>query len=344
MSTPQVPEVSAPKNAQARLDGFARKVGHITGEDTDHFDSSDTVMFARSLDDVRARTYDVKYPELKRNLLFPNVPIDPAAETITYRQYDELGEAQEVHDYAKDFHTVDLKGAEFIRKVVSIGDSYQYSIQDLRAAKKVGFALEAKKAMAARHAIERKLEKLVLAGNAEGSVYGVYNHPNVSKITGTGQSLAGSDLTGKWDSPSTSIQTILDDISIIGNKIHNDTKGEFEMDTLALDTKVYGFLASRQRSTVFAEDSVLEYILKQNPWLKAIEFWPYLDAAGTSGSAGALAYKRDPEVIEQRVAVEFEQFAPQPIMMAMVTPCHSRHGGIAIMYPKAVLIIEGLRT
>ena len=345
----QLPLITPPKGRQARMDSFSRKFARFIEDNDgfvgmDRFDSSDTVMFARSLDEVRARTYDVKYPELKRNILIPNSPIGNASETVTYRQYDELGEAQAIHDYAKDFHNVDVKGAEFIRKVGAYGDSYQYSIQDLRAAKQAGFALEAKKAMAARHAIERKLEKLCAVGDAAFGLLGLANHTNISVFTGTGQSMGGSDLNGAWDAPGTTIQAILDDLNKAQNKIYVDTKGIFQADTLVLPTAVYGALATRQRSVTFTQDSVLQYILAQSPWLKSIEFWPYLDTAGTNSKARGVLYKKDPEVLEQRVAVEFEQFAPQPIGMAMVIPCHARHGGVAVMYPKAVLALDGLQT
>lgn len=345
-----VPLQPVPQNKRTRLDSFARRFTRFiedhdgfVASGSERFDSADGIAFARALDEVRARTFDIKYPELKRNILIPNTPIDPASETISYKQFDELGQAQPIHDYAKDFHNVDVKGKEFLGKVGAYGDSYQYSIQDLRAARRANFALEQKKATAARNAIERKLESVCAVGDSAFGLLGIANQTAVSVVTGAGQSLSGTDVTGSWDDPATTVQQILDDLNKASVKIHNDSLGIFQADTLILPTSVYGALATRQRSATFTDDTVLQYILNSSPWLKAIEFWPYLATAGASSKARAVLYKKDPEVLEQRVAVEFEQFAPQNVLMTLVVPCHARHGGVVCMYPKAMLYLDGLQ-
>ena len=343
-------KIPLPADKSERLDAMNASVRSWAQLNGIREDAADSVAFARQLDEVRSRTFDVLYPQLKRNQFIPNVPIDPASETVTYRQFDQTGEAKLVQDYAHDFPNVEVAGAEFIRKVIAYGDSYQYSIQDLRASRKADFALDAKKAMAARQAIERKLEKLCALGeasaltNAQIPIYGFCNHPNINLMTGAGQSQGGSDLTGSWDSASTTVQQILDDLNKMQKKIVDQTQGEFLPDTLVLDLPVYTALATRQRSTVFTDDSILQYILKQSPWLKSIDFWVYLKTGATGSKSAALLYKKDPMVLEQRVAVEFEQFAPQPEGMTLKVHCHARHGGVVIPYPLAVLRADGLLT
>ena len=88
-------------------------------------DADESVFFARELEHVKAQSYDVQYPELTAT---KNIPVSseagPGAETITYQQYDSVGFAKIISNYATDLPRVDLKGKEFTAKVKSIGASY----------------------------------------------------------------------------------------------------------------------------------------------------------------------------------------------------------------------------
>lgn len=123
------------------------------------FDSveSATVFFARELDQVKAKTYDKLYPELSALAYFPiTSEVNEGAETTTYYSYDITGMAAIINNYATDLPRVDVKGESHTAHIKSIGDSYGYNVQEMRASRMAGKSLDARKGAAARRASDYK--------------------------------------------------------------------------------------------------------------------------------------------------------------------------------------------
>lgn len=316
-------------------------------------DAQETALFARQIEYIYTQTYDIKYPDLKARSLIPvDTRVPSGADTFTYTQYDKIGQAGIVHSYAEDFPNAEVKGKQFRQGAFSLGASYQYSIQDMRAAAMAGVPLEAKKAEAARYAIEKKLEKLAATGDAGTGMTGLANAPNLTGTTKVSQNNAGS-TSATWASlisdalakgnMTAAAQEILKDFSAMSQQVHNQSDGVFEADTVVVPTKSYSLLATTYVAPQFGNPtSLLKFILEASPWLKEIEFWPYLDTAaslqgGTSGAHGlVMAYKKDPAVLSLIIPQEFEQFAPQPRNMSFIVPCHMRTGAVTVRYPIGV--------
>jgi hypothetical protein len=305
-----------------------------------HADANETVMFSRSLLQIKEQTYDVLYGDLKARTIFPtDGSISPGATQYAYRQFDHVGEAKLIHDYAKDFPNVDVKGKEFILPLASFGDSYQYSLQDLRSAAFAGVPLDSMKAAAARLAIERKFESICAYGVPGKNVPGFAANPDTLSIPETTHT--GTDWT------SGTIANILADVNAMSKKVFDQTKGVFQADTLLLGTVEYSAASTRLVAEAYASNvTIAKYILQASPWVKSIVHWPALDNAdggttlGGSGASRKFMIKRDPMVLSAVVAQEFEQFAPQQQGMAFVVPCHMRAGGVRVTYPLACTFMD----
>ena len=93
-----------------------------------------SVFFNRELESIRAKLYNIKYPQFIIPTLVPISSIDgPGAETITYRQFDSFGIMKWIASYADDQPTSDVEGREFSSIVKSIGGSYQWNIQEIKS-------------------------------------------------------------------------------------------------------------------------------------------------------------------------------------------------------------------
>ena len=133
-----------------------------------HFDSAEdaSIFFARELDYVKSKSYDKIYPEFTALNHFPIThEVPEGAETMTYYSYEKTGFAAIISNYATDLPRADVKGEPTTASVKSIGDSYGYSIQEMRASRHAGKSLDTRKADAARYAIDRTANTIAFAGD-----------------------------------------------------------------------------------------------------------------------------------------------------------------------------------
>ena len=132
------------------------------------FDSAEdaSVFFARELDFIKTQTYDVLYPEFTALKLFPlSSEVDIGAETITFYSYDKTGVAMLINNYATDLPRADAKGQPTTVPVKSVGDSYGYSVQEMRASRMAGKSLDIRKGDAAKYVIDRKINEIAWSGD-----------------------------------------------------------------------------------------------------------------------------------------------------------------------------------
>lgn len=304
-------------------------------------DAKYTAFLEQALEAVKARTYDVKYPGFKARSLIPLASGTPSgAETISYQQWDEVGMAKIIANYADDLPQVDALAEKFSTPVVSMGDAYSYSIQDLRRAAMAGVPLDAKKAMAARRAIERKIDELAGSGDAKSKLRGLTNHPNVTIYAAATDGTSARWVQGRA-TPKTPL-LILRDLHNVINGIRNTTKELHTPDTVVLPTYEFGHLEMTQVSAD-NDTNILQAFLKNAVSIRGVESWYKLDTADAAGTGPrALVYERNAEVLELEVPQEFEQFPPQAQNLAFLVPCHARCGGVIVRYPLAIGYLDGI--
>lgn len=304
-------------------------------------DAGETLAFSRELEAVLAKTYDIKFPEVKWRQLLPMMSGGPGPghDAYTYTQINEFGEAEIVHDFADNFPSVELEGKQFTSQINSIGNSFSYSLQDLRQSALTGRPLDSLKAAAARRVMERKVDALAATGNTLLGTKGLTNATGIQAVTITTKTTANDWIGANAGAGAKGSEILADCVKLI-QAVQETTKGVHEADTLVLDTKGYS-LVTTTRYNDYDSSVVADVLLKQIPSLKSIERWSRLDTAGASSKARIMAYARNPEVLEVVVPQDFEMFAPQARNMAFVVPCHMRFGGVNIRYPKAIAYMDG---
>jgi len=82
-------------------------------EGSGRLDTNESIFFARQLEYIKGKTYDIKRPQLNALKLIPVSTETPeGASTITYRQYDTVGMAKVIANYSNDLPRADVKGKE----------------------------------------------------------------------------------------------------------------------------------------------------------------------------------------------------------------------------------------
>ena len=315
--------------------------------ETRHFDSAEdaSVFFARELDYVKSQSYDVEYPELTALSLFPmSSEVDPGAETVTYYSYDKVGLAKIISNYATDLPRADVKGKPTTAIIKSLGASYGYSIQEMRASAMAGKSLDTRKAESARYQIDYLNNKIAWCGDEETGLRGVLSKDTDVPLYVLANGAKGST---KWDQKDE--DEILADINGMLKQMARTTKKVEKADTLALPSEAYIELQGRRIEGT--DTTVLSYIQKNLKDIKNIVACPELDpdsvetnpyAKETDGQGVMLLFKNDPKKLTIENPLPFKQHPVQTKGLEMEVPCEARTAGAIIYYPMSLLIGVGI--
>jgi hypothetical protein len=326
------------KRKQTRLDGAALAAYIQREGQRFNMDAAESMFFARQLEEIRARTFDTKLVELKARMLIPvDNSVPPGADVVTYRQFSGSGTAKIIASYADDLPRADAFGKEFHVPIKSLGASYGYNIQEIRAAQMVGLPLEQRRANNARRAVEELIDKIAQTGDADTGLVGLLNQSAALTFAVPNGASGHADWADKTPSE------IISDMNGMVNLVINTTHEVEHPDTMLIPVAQYSDISSRPWNPNNSSNvTVLEFFLKNSPWISEVEPWYALAGAGAGGLDRAVVYKRDPDHLMLVISQEFEQFPPQPKNLEFVVPCHARCGGVQAPYPLAICYSDGI--
>jgi len=322
----------------------------LAGVRSMNFDDAEaaSVFFARELDYVKSQSYDVEYPEFTALTLFPmSSEVDPGAETITYYSYDKVGMAKIISNYATDLPRADVKGKPTTAIIKSIGDSYGYSAQEMRASRLAGKSLDVRKAESARYQIDYLNNKIAWAGDKETGLRGVLSEDTDIPRYVLANGAEGSKTT--WASKTA--DEIIADISGMLKQMATVTKKVEKPDTLAISADAY--IEIQNRRIPGTDTTVLSYIEKNIkdittivscPELDAdsVDTNPYANAQAEQGKAVALLFKKDARKLTIENPLPFMQYPIQTQGLEVVVPCEARTAGAIIYYPMSLMVAVGI--
>lgn len=305
-------------------------------KDPMHLDAAEQVFFSRELDYVKKRTYDAKLAELKGLQIVPvSIEAGNGATSVTYRRYKGVGVAKIIADYANDFPRVDVYGEEVTVKTKGVGDSYGYSIKEIREAMMTGKNLDQRRSQAARRAIEEKLNKIALLGDTKAGFDGLLNNPDITEYTVLADG-TGSSKTWATKTP----DQIIRDITGMVSAVMVPTKGREVPNVLALPLAQYNHIANTRVTDT--EMTILQYVLKTSPAIKQIIWLNELGGMGASGTDRMLVLTSDEEHLTFEMPQMFESFTPQQKGMSFEVPCHAETAGTIIYYPLSIAYGDGI--
>lgn len=305
-------------------------------ENTGRLDANESLFFARQLEFIKSKTYDIKRPNLNALALMPvDTSVPEGAETVTYRQYDSVGMAKIIANYANDLPRADVMGKEFTAKIKSIGIAYGYNTQEIRAAIFSGTPLNSKKAAATALAHAEKVNQLAFYGDAEHGLVGFFNNGNVPEVTLLADG-AGSSKTFA----SKTTDKITRDVHALINRVLVQSKGVHRVNEVWLPIEQYALIATTQNS-VASDTTVLSFLQSVHPGVtfrQVVE----LTGAGAGGVDRMYALENSEDNYQLTIPMMLRMHAPQQQGLEFVVPCESRFGGIQIERPLAMTFADGL--
>ena len=300
-----------------------------------NLDSAETMFFQRELEQVKAKSYDVLEVPLKA---FELIPVDsttaPGARTVTYEQYDSTGIAKIISNYADDLPTADVKGKEFHSTIKSIGNSYVYSKDDIRAAQFAGKPLNQRKANAAVEAHKQLMNKLAFFGDAKYGIQGLLTNSNIPSAPVA----AGAATTLTWATKTP--DEILKDLNSAVSDMLDLTKGVEVPNTIVMPIAQYNYIATTARSAN-SDTTILEFFKGNNPGIEVM--WATeLKGAFAGGTDGFIVYNRNPDKLWMEIPMMVTMSPAQERGLAYTVSVESKFGGVIIPYPLSVSFRRGI--
>lgn len=303
----------------------------------DNLDAAENAFFERQLEFVKAQSYDIKYPNLIARSLIPvDGSVPPGAETVKYSQYDQVGIAKIISTYGKDLPRADVKAKEFRATMKSLGTAYGYTAQELRSANFGGVPLDARKAMAARRAMEERIDILAFSGDTANGLQGFNAIANAQVYTVPSDGTASSKL---WTAKTP--DQILRDMNKAVQTMIDATYGLEQPDTVLMPLTQYGWISTTARSAT-SDTTILAFFLANTAYIKNVIPWYRLTGAGAGATDRMVVYRRSPDAIGLVIPMEFTQYAPQQDGLEFEIPCEARFGGVLAFYPMSVLYADGI--
>ena len=286
---------------------------------------------------VEKTAYETKFPEI----IYPQlVPVDMSApawtQTITSLSSEEIGEAGWINANADDMQTVELNYLTSEKPVYEAGVGYTYGYAEIQQAMAYGRNLSAEKAVVARKAYERFMQKVTFVGDKTKNLAGLTTSTavNVLSATKTWATATQAELL-------TMINQIL---------VTKSADGEFVTiaDTLLLPVDAWEALTSRTLEngsgitllTYIKENNVYKATTGRDLDIRAIG---QLSKAGNGGLTRAVAYTRDPSVVNLHIPMP-QMFLPvhRTGLMNFAVGSMFRTAGVNIKDPTAVRYMDGV--
>lgn len=305
-----------------------------------NMDAGESVFFARQLEYIRPKIYDVKRPPLSALAVFPiDTTVPEWANTVTYRMFDATGIAKIIASYADDLPMVGINGKEFSSPVHSLGDAYGWSTAEIRAAAATGVPLKSSKAVMAKRGHDIAVNKIAWFGDAEAGLPGFLSNTNIPVYTipndGTGTSKLWSTKTA---------DQIIRDMTAMVNLVRTQSKDVHRATELWVSLDSWTIISTTVRGTVAnpSADSILKVFQVNNPDVTVRPILELGQVATYSNLNVIVAIENTLENLQLVLPMPFREYPPQANNLAFKVPCESRVGGVTIEYPFAMVIGSGI--
>lgn len=288
---------------------------------------------------IATETYGLEREALHATEFVPmQTGVSPWLASWGYKVVSEVGMAKFIADYADDLPPI---GRFLTTKAIGIRTlavSYSYSEVELMQWLTNGVDVSRDDASTARATIDKKVDRVILVGDENEEVSGLFNNENVtvvaspSNAAGTSTKIKDKSLT----EIKATIQAMIDGAYALNN-------GSIVLDTIILDHEAFGYIATE---TVSATNSTtmlshLKEVFREQGIVNWYES-RLLDDQGAGGVGRAVLYKKSSTILSYVLPIPFKQNDPQAHALHYKVPCYARIGGTVIKNPKGIVYCDGI--
>lgn len=287
-------------------------------------DSAGQAFFARQLEHVKAKSYDVVRQDLMaRNYIPVSNEAPEGTSSITYRTYDMVGAAVIINSYADDLPRADVFGKETIIPARGIGSSFGYSRDEILQSKMTGLPLDQRRANAVSEAFETKVDDIAWNGSAVDGLLGFLNHPNIPEI---------ANSIGTWIGAAP--DDIIEEVNTVMGTVRATTRMKEQPQTLLVPVLVYNYISGTPRASN-SDTTILQFILQNVVGLSEV-------APINELTADAMLYDKNPDKLQLEMVKEIEFLPAQERGLELIVPAWGKTAGTNVYYPLSAIKITGV--
>lgn len=285
---------------------------------------------------IAKETYGLEREALHATEFVPmQTGVAPFAGSFSYKVISDVGMAKFVADYADDLPPV----GRFLKiesaGIRTLAISYAYSNVELEQYLTAGIDVSRDDAVSARHYIDKKVDEVILIGDADQGLSGLFNNENVTVVASPNNAAGTSTKIKNKD-----LSEIVKTVQAMVDGAYNLNKGTITLDSIIFDHEAYAYLSttpvSAQNST-----SILNY-LKEIFREQGIVNWNESRKLDEIGGGRAVLYKKAPTIVSYILPIPFKQEEAQPHALHYKVPCYARVGGTIIKNIKGIVYCDGV--
>ena len=274
------------------------------------------------------KIYDVKY----RNIIFPEVvPVDTSMpewiDNVNYISYDAVTMGKFIAANGKDLPQSDIDANISSVPVGYAGNSYGYTLEELRKSQQMRLPLDVTKARVAYRGAQEHMQRVAWFGDSARGMTGMFNNPNIPLDNST---VNWATATG---------QEMVNDMNSLLIKVWSTSANVHVPDTLLLPSDKYA-IASSKRMDTGTDTTVMEFFKRNNLFRditgQEIEVRPILElqTANTAGTGPRMmAYEKTPDNLVMYNPIPWRPLAPQPNGLRIEVSAEYKISGVEFRYP-----------
>jgi hypothetical protein len=255
---------------------------------------------------------------------------------------DIAGQAQWLSGKGFDMPYADISTTQLLQANHFAGIGYEWSLQELQRAAKLGRNLSNEKAGAARKVAEAFVYGVAIRGNGEKALTGLVNDPVVPTANVAAD---GTGATTTWSTKTP--DQINRDVNAALNAPYNATLETARANTLALPSTRLQYIASTRIGDT--QDTILKFVKENNAYTLEtgqplmIIGTRELETAGAGATARMIAYDNSRDVLQFHLPGPHE-FLPafQKSAMTWDVAGIMNVGGVEIKRPKGLAYRDGI--
>lgn len=284
-------------------------------------------FYISQLTNLEAKVYEVLYADLIFDQLIPVDTSQPEwIDSVSYISYDGVTMGKFIAANGRDLPQSDIDASISQVPVGYAGNSYGYSLEELRKAAALRIPLDVTKARIAYRGAMQHSQQVAFFGDAQRNMYGLFNNPNVPL----------DNSTVDWNT-ATGAEIVADMNSLL-TKVWNQSQNRHIPNTLLIPSTKWA-IASAKRMDTGTDTTVLEFFRANNNSTgvtgQPIDIRPvlWLNTAGTGGVPRMIAYEKNPDNLVMFNPIPWRSLPPQATALRLEIPCEYKISGVEFRYP-----------